>query len=165
MVSQTATKTGTYTIADIEKVVTRVRADLMMIGDSTGAWTPEKVRKYAHDIELLAKAGYLKSVDVTLFDGENEVYATRFIISTDAANWTSSRPGGVLWPRVTDPFLRIVLSYTGSYDANARTAMKSKLDINWVTSTDDTSHWMLADKGGRDYSSNSFGVQRKDWAA
>ena len=163
--SQTATKTSTYTTADIEKVVTRVRADLMMIGDSTGAWMPEKVRNYAHDIELLTKKGYLKSVDVTLFNGGTEVCATRFVVSTDASSWKSSRPGGILWPRVANPYLRIILSYTDNYDADAHAAMKSKLDINWVPSSDDTSHRMLSSKGGRDYASNSYGVQRKDWAA
>lgn len=163
--SQTATKTASYTMADIEKVVTRVRADLMMIGDSTGAWAPEKVRQYTHDIELLAKEGYLKSVDVTLFSGDTEVCATRFDVSTDASSWTSSRPGGVLWPRVANPYLRMILSYTDTYDTAARAAIKPKLNINWVPSSDDTSHWMLSTNGGRDYASNSYGVQRKDWAA
>ena len=163
--SQTATRTATYTIADIEKVVTRVRADLMMIGDSTGAWTPDKVRNYAHDVEALAKAGYLKHVDVTLFDNGAEVHATRFVISTEAASWTSSRPGGVRWPRVTAPYLRIILSYTASYTSTARAAMSSKLKIGWVPSTEDTSHSGLANKGGRDYASNSYGIQRLDWAA
>ena len=163
--SLTATRTSTYTTADIEKVVTRVRADLMMIGDSTGAWTPEKARQYAHDIELLAKEGYLKSVDVTLFTGDTEICATRFEVNTDASSWTSSRPGGVLWPRIANSYLRIILSYTSDYDDAARARIKSKLDINWVKSTDDTSHWMLTNKGGRDYASNSYGVQRKDWAA
>lgn len=163
--SQTATRTATYTIADIEKVVTRVRADLMMIGDSTGAWTPDKVRNYAHDVEALAKVGYLKHVDVTLFDNGVEVYATRFVISTEAASWTSSRPGGVRWPRVASPYLRIILSYTASYTSSGRAAMSSKLKIGWVPSTEDTSHAGLANKGGRDYASNSYGIQRLDWAA
>lgn len=137
----------------------------MMIGDSTGAWAPDKVRDYAHDVEVLAKAGYLKHVDVTLFDNEAEVYATRFVISTEAASWTSSRPGGVRWPRVTAPYLRIILSYTASYTGTARAAMTAKLKIGWVPSTEDTSHAGLSHKGGRDYASNSYGIQRLDWAA
>ena len=83
--TQTATKTATYTVADIEKVVTRVRADLMMIGDSTGGWTAEKSLTYAHDVEELAKEEYLSHVDVTLFDGGREIMATRFVINNDAS--------------------------------------------------------------------------------
>jgi hypothetical protein len=163
--SQTATKTATYTVADIEKVVTRVRADMMMIADSTGGWTPAKTQDYAHDVEVLAKAGYLKHVDVTLFDDGEEVYATRFVISTSASGWTSSRPGGVRWPRVGTPYLRIILSYNASYTTSARNAMKSKLKIGWVSSNEDTSHSALWSSGGRDYASNSYGIQRLDWAA
>lgn len=163
--SQTTTRTATYTVADIEKVVTRVRADLMMIADSTGGWMPQKAQDYAHDVEELAKAGYLAHADVTLFDNGREVCATRFAVSTDASGWTSSRPGGVRWPRVANPYLRLILTYTSSYDAAARQAMKSKLKIGWVPTDEDTSHACLARAGGRDYASNNYGMQRTDWAA
>lgn len=163
--SQTATKTGTYTVADIEKVVTRVRADLMMIADSTGGWTSEKTQDYAYDMEALAKAGYLKHVDITLFDSGVETKATRFVIDTNASGWVSSRPGGVRWPRVSNPYLRIILSYNASYTSTARETMKSKLKIGWVTSSADTTHTSLSSAGGRDYASSSYGIQRLDWAA
>jgi hypothetical protein len=163
--SQTGTKSATYSIADIEAVATSVRADLMMIADSTGGWTPEKARDYAHDIEELAKAGYLKHADVTLFDGASEIRATRFIPNANASGWTPSRPGGVRWPKVTNPRLRIILSYTDSYTDAARAGIKSKLKIGWVPTSEDTSHVGLSAKGGRDYVSNSYGVQRTDWAA
>lgn len=163
--TQTATKTATYTVADIEKVVTRVRADLMMIGDSTGGWTAEKSLTYAHDVEELAKEGYLKHVDVTLFDSGREIMATRFVINTDASGWTSSRPGGVCWPRVANPYLRIILSYNSSYDDAAREKMGKRLKIGWTPTNEDTSHSTLSRGGGRDYASNSYGIQRLDWAA
>jgi Bacterial HORMA domain family 1 len=163
--TQTATKTATYTVADIEKVVTRVRADLMMIGDSTGAWTPEQSRNYASDVEELAKAGYLNSVDVTLLSGGQEVHAAKFVISTDASSWTSSRPGGVRWPRLANPRLRIILFHAPNYDEAAEKLMESKLKVNWTPTSEDTSHVGLSSQSGRDYASNSFGIQRLDWAA
>lgn len=163
--SQTATKSATYTDADVANVVTPVRADLMMIGDSSGCWSEDEARDYAHDIEQLAKAGYLKHVDVTLLDDGKEVRATRYVVSNDASGWSTSRPGGVLWPRVAKPYGRIVLRYNGNYTAAARAAMKSKLKIDWVTSTADTSHASLASAGGRAYASNAFGMEREDWAA
>jgi DhnA family fructose-bisphosphate aldolase class Ia len=54
------TVTETYSVADIEIVIRRVTADLIMIATSTGGWTEALAREYAHDIELLAKKGYLK---------------------------------------------------------------------------------------------------------
>ena len=52
--SQTRTATATYTVVDIENVVRRLKADLVMIADSTGAWTAAKAADYAHDVEVLA---------------------------------------------------------------------------------------------------------------
>jgi hypothetical protein len=161
--SQTATATATYTTTDVEKVVRRVATDLIMIADSSGAITADKARDYGHDIELLAKNGYLKKVDVTLLSADVEKRAVRYEVNTASGSLTSSRPGGVLWPKVASPFLRIVLSYTSAYTDAARQNMAGKLKISWSPSTADTSHSGLLASGGRDYASNSYGMQRKDW--
>lgn len=163
--SQTRTQSATYTVVDIENVVRRVKADLVMIADSTGAWTSAEAADYAHDIEVLAKTGYLKWVDVTLLSNGVEVKAVRFEVDTDAGGLTISRPGGVLWPKVSGANLRIVLSYTDAYTSDARAATKGKLKIGWVRSYDDTSHASLMSSGGRNYASNTYGMERKDWAA
>ena len=163
--SQTRTATATYTVVDIENVVRRVKADLVMIADSTGAWTAAEAADYAHDIEVLARAGYLAWVDVTLLSYGIEQKAIRFDVNTDAGLLTSSRPGGVLWPRVAGAHLRVVIGYTDVYTSAAREAMKGRLKVGWVSSYDDTSHTGLTSSGGRDYASNAYGMQRKDWAA
>ena len=64
--SQTKTATATYTVVDIENVVRRVKADLVMIADSTQGWTADKARDYAHDVEVLAKAGPLLGVNLAV---------------------------------------------------------------------------------------------------
>jgi hypothetical protein len=163
--TRTATATATYSVVDIEKVVRYVKADLMMIGDSTGGWSPEKASHYAHDVELLAKAGYLDYVDVTLFSNGVEVKAARFDVDTDAGGLTCARPGGVLWPKVAGPYLRLVLGYSSTYTATARAAIKGQLKINWSPTDADTSHSALNRAGGRDYASNAYGMPRRDWAA
>ena len=163
--SQTKTASATYTTTDIENVVRRVRADLTMIADSTGAWTPQKAADYAHDIEILAKAGYLAWVDITLLQNDVELKAVRFDVDTDLGTLSTSRPGGVLWPRVTGANLRIVISYTNAYTSEAREATQGKLKINWTASSADTSHSDLSSSGGRNYVSSTYGMQRKDWAA
>jgi hypothetical protein len=163
--SQTRTASATYTTTDIEYVVRRVKADLTMIAESTGTWTPQKVSDYAHDIEVLAKAGYLAWVDVTLLQYGVELKAVRFDVDTDAGTLSTSRPGGVLWPRVSDANLRIVINYTNAYTSEAREMTRSKLKIGWIKSSDDTSHSSLSSLGGRNYVSSTYGVQRKDWTA
>jgi hypothetical protein len=163
--SQIRTASATYTVADIENVVRRVRADLTMIADSTGAWTATKAAEYAHDIEVLAKNSYLAWVDVTLFSNGSEVTAVRFDVDTNVGSLTTSRPGGVLWPRVPGAHLRIILGYSDAYTDAARASMKGKLKIGWVASGDDTSHANLNSSGGRSYVSNAYGMQRKDWVA
>ena len=163
--NQTRTASATYTVVDIENVVRRVKADLVMIADSTGGWTAAEARDYAHDIELLAKGSYLASVDVTLFSNGREIKAVRFDVDTDAGLLSSSRPGGVLWPKVTNPYLRIVLYYTSAYTDAAREATRGKLKIPWTPASVDTSHAGMTSSGSRAYTSNSYGMQRKDWAA
>ncbi|WP_316192535.1 MULTISPECIES: hypothetical protein [unclassified Bradyrhizobium] len=163
--TRTATASATYTVVDIENVVRRVKADLIMIADSTGAWTPAEAADYAYDIEVLAKAGYLAFVDVTLLSYGVEQKAVRFDVDTDAGSLTTSRPGGVLWPKVAGASLRMILGYTDAYTSAAREAMKGKLKIGWVTCYDDTSHASLTSSGNRNYVSNAYGMQRRDWAA
>jgi hypothetical protein len=163
--SSAVTVTETYTTIDIENVMRRFTADLVMIAQSSGAISENKAREYAHDAELLAKNGYLEQVDVTLFSGAVEVRATRYTVNTASGDLTMSRPGGVLWPRVLDPFLRIVLCHADTYTAAARESTKRKLKINWTRTTADTSHGGLKVTGVRDYASNTWGMQRKDFAS
>lgn len=163
--SSTASATYTYSVADIEIVIRRFSADAVMIATSSRAITEETARVYAHDVEALAKGGYLKSVDLTLFSGTTEVRAVTYNVTTSSGDLEMSRPGGVMWPQVPSPTFRIVLWYTDAYTASAREQMKGKLKIAWAPTNADTSHSSLSQSGGRDYASNGFGMQRKDFGA
>lgn len=162
--SQTYSATETFSVADVEVVMRRVTADLVMIAASTGAVTEDKARDWGHDIEVLAKNGYLRMVDLTLMSNGIEQKATRFEVNTEAGDFTMSRPGGVLWPKLPNPDLRIVLFYTAEYDAAAKEKMGGKLRIGWVPTSTDTSHASLKSSTSRDYVSNGYGIQRKDFS-
>jgi hypothetical protein len=159
----TASTTRTFTDADVEAVGRRFTADILMIAQSSGAITEDKARDYAHDVEVLAKKGFLAYVDITLLSGDVEQCATQYTVNTQSGDLTMSRPGGVMWPRVANAQLRIVLSYTATYTADEKTAMRPKLRVGWVPSDADTSHTGLKTSAGRDYASNAFGMQRKDY--
>lgn len=163
--SETTTASATYTTVDVENVVRRVKADLIMMADSSGALTSDKARDYGHDIEVLAKNGYLRKVDLTLISGGNEIRAASYGVNTEAGGLSSSRSGGVLWPRIAGATFRIILFYTDAYTDDAKTSTSGKLKIAWSPTNADTSHSGLTSTGGRDYTSNSYGMQRKDWAA
>ncbi|WP_099206767.1 hypothetical protein [Xanthomonas citri] len=163
MSTATATSTQSYSVADVELVMRRVTADLIMIASSTGAVTEKHAQDWAHDIEILAKKGYLKAVDLTLLSDGVEQRATRFDVNVQSGDLTMSRPGGVLWPKVPNAHLQIVLFYMSSYDQSARQAMRDKLNISWSPTNADTTHSQLSSHANRDYASNSFGMQRKDY--
>lgn len=162
--SGTYTSSSTYTTADIEKVLTRFLTDLLMIADTTKAITQDEVRSYARDIERLAKNGYLQKVDVTLLDSSGaELKAVVYDVDTDAGGLTSSRPGGVVWPYTPNGSIRVIVWYTDLYDNNAREKMKPVLEKPWSPTSTDTNHNSLASAAGRNYESNGFGMQRKDF--
>ena len=162
--SYTTTSTSTYTVTDIEAVVRRFSADIEMIAASSGALAREKARAYAHDVEVLARNGYLRRVDITLLKGDAELRAVGYEVNTTSGHLTMSRPGGVLWPCLAGTWVRIVLSYTDSFTDAAKDRMRPSLEINWGPSSADTSHSGLQQTGWRDYASNGYGLQRKDYS-
>jgi hypothetical protein len=133
-----------------------------MIADSSGAMTRTEAEEYGHDVEYLAKKGYLKYVDVTLFSYGAEVKAVRYTVNTAAGSLTSSRPGGVLWPKVSGARLSVIVGPTQSFwlDQNVKNALK----IPWGPTNQDISHRTLQESSGRSYVSNAYGVQRQDYS-
>ncbi len=162
------TSTETYTTLDVEAVFRSLKAELRMTAASSSALTPAKAEDYGYDAEYLAKKGYLESVDVTLLDEDDEeVRAVRYTVNTAAGDLTSSRPGGVLWPKTLDGSVRIVLSYTAAWRAlsnEGRTRVKGALRTNWTPTDADTSHAALKVGGGRTFVSSVYGVERKDYS-
>lgn len=161
--SSTYTSTSTYTVADVEAVMRSVKTDMIMIAGATKAMSEEEASGYAHDIEVLAKKGYLEFVDLTLLKHGVELKAVRYDFLTEGASGTS-RPGGVLWPHTPQSeggHLRIHVRYTDEGTAEARAQLPLKM--GWVKSSTDVSHQQLSSSTGRGYSSNGFGTNRKDF--
>ena len=129
------TRTVTYTQEDVTKVVRRFTSDLKMIAESSKSMTEENASKYGHDVEYLAQRGYLKMVDVTLLSAGVEVKAAQYVVQLG----------------------------TNDYTATVKEKTKPNLKINWVSTEASTAHVSLKESGGRDYSSNAFGVTRKDF--
>ena len=161
--SQTATETASFTRTDISTVVRRFTADLKMMGSSSGTLSERKADDYGHDVETFAAAGYVMFVDVTLLNAfGDEVRAARYTVDEDTGSLKSSRPGGVMWPSTPGGGIRLVLKYTRTVSDAMKKALPLK--VSWVPSTEDTSHQGLTSGGGRDYTSNGYGLRREDWS-
>jgi len=161
--TSSSTKTYSYTNADVTKVVRRFTADLLMIASSTKGMTEEEAAKYGHDVEYLAQRGFLKFVDVTLLDNGAEVTASQYLVRAGSNDLVSSKPGGVLWPAVGSPKVRIVLRYTDTYSQAEKDAAKPNLRFTWSSTDANLNHPSLKASDARDYSSNGYGISRKDF--
>ena len=158
-----STITETYTETDIEIVIRRFRADLIMIAQSSRAITEDKARDYAHDVEILAKNECLDGVDITLFSGAQEIEAARYTVDTNTGNLEMERPGGVMWPHVQNATLRIVLIFTKNYDKVKRARLQNHLKLRWIPTNADLSHSFLNPISERYYTSNGWTLRREDF--
>jgi hypothetical protein len=161
--TSTKTTTHTYTTVDIENVIRRFTTDIMMIADSTKAITREHAKAYGHDIEVWAQRGFLKWVDVTLFDGSTEIKAVRYNVVTSSGDLAADKPGGVLWPKIENAHVRVFIQPTSEYFNADRSVFESKLELTWSDSSADINHSTLTAGGGRGYSSNGYGLTREDY--
>lgn len=159
----TYTSPETYSVVDVEASFRRFRSDILMIADSTKAITREEAENYAHDAEYLAKREYLKAVDVTLVNDGVERKALRYTVNERAGDLETSRPGGVLWPRFKDAYVRVILLCTSKYTDEIRKATKPYLKVSWGLTHDDICHSGLSTISARNYVSNSYGLQRTDF--
>lgn len=160
--SYSNTQSSTYTTTDIEAVMRRITADIVMIAASSGAVSESRAREWAHDIEILAKNGHLNFVDLTLLKNSTELRATRFNVD-ESGGLSNDRPGNARWPKVEGARLRIILNYNNTYDRDAQDKLAGKMKISWTTTYDDISHSNLTQSTGREYASNGYGMQRKDY--
>lgn len=161
--SYTATATDTYSTVDVENVVRHFAADLRMIAESSGTWSRSEVENYVADITYMAKKKYLTFVDLTLLNAGVEIRAVRYSVNENSGELTSSRPGGVLWPRVTGATLRIVIGPTQKWETEPPD--RTQFRIAWSSTSTDLSHSGLKATDGRNFTSNAFGFQRKDYTS
>ena len=136
-----------------------------MMAESTGGMTLSKAEDYGSDIDLLAQNGALKEINVMLFSAGVKKYAVRYTINTESGEMESSRPGGVIWPRLPSPDLRVVISYApGGNAIKNELIQRGQLNISWSPSSEDITHSTLSCNGGRNYNSNGYGLNRTDFS-
>jgi hypothetical protein len=161
----TGTFSATHSVVDVAKVVDQFTADFHMLGQSTGLATAERARDVGHDIKLMAQRGYIDRVDIVLLDAAGEeIRAAKYTISTDAALWTTDRPGNNLWPSPVGGSLTVVVSYTSTWYAlsseQRRRFHSEQCRRPWGPSSIDTTYPRLRGRFDRRYASNAYGMER-----
>jgi len=162
--SQSETKSQTYTIADIGKVIDCFAADLDMTSQSTGLLARSIVKQYAADVKEMAQKGYLAEVNIVLKTSAGTVIrAAKYEVSSDGATLTASRPGNSRWPTTPDGELSVVVRKSQKWrnlTDSQRAAFNGTLTISWITSSTDLSFPALTRYGDRNYVSNGWGVTK-----
>ena len=162
----TATKTNTYTITDVRRVVASFGADFSMLSQATGLRDSEDVRETVSDLNAFAEAGYLEGVHLILWDANgNKLRAAKYTVSTSAVSWSNDRPGNNLWPRTPGGRLQIIGTLSSGWwdmDEAAKDRVREQYGIvgAWRPTNTDTSHEGMDSNTDRRYASNAYGMQR-----
>ena len=158
-------KTHTFTVADVGRVLDCFAADFDGMGQSTGLRTRENTKAVAGDVKQMAVRGFLREVNLYLKDANGQIIrAAKYEVATDAGVLTASRPGNYLWPRTPSGQLCVHVTYTDAWwtklTDEQRAAFKASLSVQWGTLDLDTSFPMLRRQYDRNYVSNGFGLQK-----
>lgn len=167
--STTATRTTTFTVADVRKVVDNFAADFLMMAQATGLRTRESVSATVSDLKIFAETGYLIDVSLFLFDKDgNKIRAAQYRVSQAASGWQSDRPGNNLWPRTEGGSLRVLGNLTSAWWSMTETQREAfikdrGLNHPWSPAAWDTSLGGLTSSQGQKYASNGYGWERTDY--
>lgn len=157
-------RSQTFTIADVGKVLDCFAADLDGVGQSTGLRTRENTKAVAGDVKLMAQSKYLAEANIYLEDSAGEIIrAAKYVVSTNGSLLTASRPGNYLWPRTPGGELGVVVRYTQAWrdlSEEQKTQFKQRLSGSWGTVSFDTSFPMLTPQHDRNYVRNGYGLQK-----
>lgn len=162
----TETRTNTYTVTDVRRVVASFGADFSMIAQATGLRDSENVREIVSDLTAFAEAGYLEGVHLILWDADgNKRRAAKYTVSTFAVGWSNDRPGDNLWPRMPDGRLQVIGTLSSDWwdmgeAAKDRARERYGIAGAWHLTNTDTSHTGMSSNADRRYTSNAYAMQR-----
>jgi HORMA domain-containing protein len=162
--STTFTQTTTYTVSDVARVLNCFAADFDMFAQSSGCRTHESVKTVTADIVALAKAGYLREVNLYLKNSAGiTIKAAKYEIKSDGSLSNGATPGNSLWPYTPSGSLNVHVTYSDAWwaltDAGRR-AFKARLQALWGTLDLDTTFPTLTRTLDRNYVSNGYGLRK-----
>ena len=162
----TATRTTTYTITDVRRVLASFAADYSMIAQATATHSNAQVEGTVADLTIFAEHAMLLAVDIVLVDSKDvPVRAARYTVSTTASGWTNREPGNNLWPKIPGTRLQVIATLSNAWWAmsdaeKARFRERTALQGEWGLTTIDTSFSGMNRTVDRHYVSNGYGMEK-----
>lgn len=159
--TQTLTKTTTYTVADVSRTFESFRSNLRAYSESAGV-DEELVDARADDVIAYARAKYLSAVSVVLLDSKGaRVRGAKFVVSESATGWKTDTPGDNLWPSTPGGSIRLICNFTdawGELRPEQQAAFKADLKRPWGPTSEDTTFSDMLMESSRTYASNAYGL-------
>lgn len=169
--STSFTRTATYTVTDVRRVLASFAADYAMIAQATGTHSTDTVARIAADLIIFATEGYLEAVDIVLRDGQGITRrAAKYTVSTAASGWSSAEPGNNLWPRLVGGRLTVIATLSDAWwamsdAARQRFRERTGLQDVWGPTDVDTTYGGMQRTLDRRYASNGYGTEKALYAS
>lgn len=165
----TLTRSATFTVVDIRKVVDRFAADFSMMVQATGLRDRDCVSWTVADLKVFAEYRYIQKVNVILKDATGvQIRAAVYTVAESAIGGRCDRPGNNLWPHTPGGELIVVVSWTEEWTRKTPEQQAAfcteKMNFQWVTSCEDTSFATLTATHGQRYESNGYGWERTNYS-
>ncbi len=164
--TMTTTRTTTYTVTDIRRVLASFAADYSMIAQATATHSAKDVEQMVDDLAIFAEHALLLAVKIVQWRMNNTpVRAVEYTISTQASGWTNREPGNNLWRKIPDTHLQVIATLSDAWwamsDAEmARFRSRTGLQGKWSVTTINTSFSGMSRTVDRHYTSNGYGMKK-----
>jgi len=162
----TTTRTTTYTITDVRRVLASFAADYSMIAQATATHSNVQVKRTVADLTIFAEHDMLLAVDIVLLDAKDvPLRAAQYTVSTTASGWTNKEPGNNLWQKIPGTRLRVIATLSDAWwdisaTEKARFRERTGLQGSWDITSIDTSFSSMGRTVDRRYASNGYGMEK-----
>ena len=162
----TTTRTITYTVTDVRRVLASFAADYSMIVQATATHSATHAARTVADLTIFAEQAMLLAVKIVLLDTSDvPVRAAQYTVSTTASGRTNREPGNNLWPKIAGTRLQVIATLSEAWWAKsdaekARFRERMGLQGEWSLTTIDTSFSGMSRTVDRRYVSNGYGMEK-----
>ena len=167
--SYSRSASGSFTITDARYVGGRVAADLRLLYNLYGEPSHERIEKFAEEVALLLRDGYLDTVDYGFRDTTTNAWKLRLRYeATAGGQLIDSRPGSFPDPvDLTGYTFHSFLTYSSAFSlltSSQQAGVKESLPISRTTGTA-PSALAGTNTTGHGYARNGTGVSRDVYVA